>query len=183
MSATLRVDDFMPNSARKIQLFSSKPPLIKVESRQFDVNIHFNRKTPSEEGEYIEEAFKKVCKIHKTLPEGGILVFVTGQDEVKQLMKKLKITFPSQNNEDKIIDEDAILDKAIKASKKLPKVDLNSYSTKPDEEENDEMLEENDVTGNFLSDQRNVLTINPKYDHRLFDELHVQYVIVYIKLF
>ena len=74
-------------------------------------------------------------------------MFVTGQDEVKQLMKKLKITFPSQNNEDQIIDEDAILDKAIKASKKLPKVDLNSYSTKPGEE-NDEMLEENDVTGN-----------------------------------
>ena len=183
MSATLRVDDFMPNSARKIQLFSSKPPLIKVESRQFDVNIHFNRKTPSEEGEYIEEAFKKVCKIHKTLPEGGILVFVTGQDEVKQLMKKLRITFPSQNNEDKIIDEDAILDKAIKASKKLPKVDLNSYSTKPDEEENDEMLEENDVTGNFLSDQCNILAIKPRYDHRLFDELQVQYVIVFISLF
>ena len=173
MSATLRVDDFMPNSARKIQLFSSKPPLIKVESRQFDVNIHFNRKTPSEEGEYIEEAFKKVCKIHKTLPEGGILVFVTGQDEVKQLMKKLKITFPSQNNEDKIIDEDAILDKAIKASKKLPKVDLNSYSTKPDEE-NDEMLEENDVTGNSLSDQQDNFQINPKYNGRscMFSTCH-----------
>lgn len=43
MSATLRVEDFMPNSARKIQLFKSAPPLINVESRQYDVQIHFNR--------------------------------------------------------------------------------------------------------------------------------------------
>ena len=100
MSATLRVEDFMPSPARKIQLFSSKPPLIKVESRQFDVNIHFNRKTPSEEGAYVEEAFRKVCKIHKTLPEGGILVFVTGQDEVVRLVKKLRQTFPNHNNDD-----------------------------------------------------------------------------------
>ena len=39
------------------------------------------------------------------------------------------------------------------------------------------------VTGNSLSDQRNILTINPKYDGRLFDELHDQYVLFYIKLF
>ena len=39
------------------------------------------------------------------------------------------------------------------------------------------------VTGNSLSDQRNILTINPKYDRRLFDELHDQYVLFYIELF
>ena len=33
------------------------------------------------------------------------------------------------------------------------------------------------VTGNSLSDQRNILTINPKYDCTLFDELHDQYVL------
>ena len=38
-------------------------------------------------------------------------------------------------------------------------------------------------TGYFLSDQRNILTINPKYDNRLFDELHVLYVPFYIELF
>ena len=39
------------------------------------------------------------------------------------------------------------------------------------------------VTGNSLSDQRNILTINPKYDGTLFDELCDQYVLFYIKLF
>ena len=38
-------------------------------------------------------------------------------------------------------------------------------------------------TGNSLSDQRNILTINPKYDYSLFNELHVQYVPFYIGLF
>ena len=46
MSATLRVEDFMPNPSRHVQLFSQPPPLINVETRQFDVQIHFNRKTP-----------------------------------------------------------------------------------------------------------------------------------------
>ena len=96
MSATLRVEDFMPNPSRHVQLFSQPPPLINVETRQFDVQIHFNRKTPLEE-EYLNEAFKKVCKIHRTLPEGGILVFVTGQDEVNRLVKKLRLLFPSKN--------------------------------------------------------------------------------------
>ena len=39
------------------------------------------------------------------------------------------------------------------------------------------------VTGNSLSDQRNILTINPKYDRRLFDELHVRAILHRIVLF
>ena len=38
-------------------------------------------------------------------------------------------------------------------------------------------------TGNSLSDQRNILTMNPKFDDRLFEELHVQYMLFYIELF
>ena len=98
MSATLRVEDFMPNSSRKVQLFAQAPPLINVETRQFDVQVHFNRKTPSDD-EYLNEAFRKVCKIHRTLPEGGILVFVTGQDEVNRLVKKLRQTFSAKRKE------------------------------------------------------------------------------------
>ncbi|KAK6037458.1 hypothetical protein COOONC_25037 [Cooperia oncophora] len=33
--------------------------------------------------------FRKVCRIHEALPEGGILVFVSGQQEVRHLVKKL----------------------------------------------------------------------------------------------
>ena len=41
---------------------------------------------------------------------------------------------------------------------------------------------ESNHTGNSLSDQRNILPVNPKYDKRLFNELHVQYMLFYIKL-
>lgn len=36
----------------------------------------------------------QVCKIHRMLPDGDILVFVTGQQEVHTLCRKLKQTFP-----------------------------------------------------------------------------------------
>ena len=50
-----------------------------------------------------------------------------------------------------------VLDKAIKASKKLPKIDLDSYSTKPDNDdnENEENLEEDN--DDIIDDQSSVL--------------------------
>lgn len=36
----------------------------------------------------------QACKIHQQLPEGGILIFVTSQQEVQTLCSKLKKTFP-----------------------------------------------------------------------------------------
>ena len=97
MSATLRVEDFTENR----RLFKDIPPSIKVDARQFPVSIHFNKHTYED---YMSEAYRKACKIHRRLPEGGILIFVTGQQEVNVLCHKLKKTFPmydptSQRNE------------------------------------------------------------------------------------
>lgn len=87
MSATLRVEDFTENR----RLFKDIPPQIKVDSRQYQVSVHFNKHTYED---YMSEAYRKVCKIHRRLPEGGILIFVTGQQEVHTLCSKLKKTFP-----------------------------------------------------------------------------------------
>ena len=38
----------------------------------------------------------QVCQIHRQLPAGGILVFVTGQREVEALCKRLKSTLTSR---------------------------------------------------------------------------------------
>lgn len=54
MSATLRVEDFSENK----RLFSSPPPVISVDGRQFPVSIHFNKKTLED---YVTGAYKKVC--------------------------------------------------------------------------------------------------------------------------
>lgn len=88
MSATLRVEDFTQNQ----RLFTTPPPVIKVESRQFPVTVHFNKRTPLDD--YSGECFRKVCKIHRMLPAGGILVFLTGQAEVHALCRRLRKAFP-----------------------------------------------------------------------------------------
>ncbi|KAK3752383.1 hypothetical protein QZH41_008586, partial [Actinostola sp. cb2023] len=87
MSATLRTEDFTENA----RLFPSPPLTVKIDSRQFPVTVHFNKRTPDD---YIEETFRKVSKIHRTLPSGGILVFVTGQSDVHSLSRKLCRSFP-----------------------------------------------------------------------------------------
>ncbi|KAJ7008259.1 ATP-dependent RNA helicase DEAH13-like isoform X1 [Populus alba x Populus x berolinensis] len=84
MSATLRVEDFI--SERR--LFHDPPPVINVPTRQFEVTVHFSKRT--ETVDYIGQAYKKVMSIHKRLPQGGILVFVTGQREVEYLCQKLR---------------------------------------------------------------------------------------------
>ena len=87
MSATLRISDFLENP----NLFrSGTPPMVQVEGRQYPVTIHFARKT---QRDYVDEAFHKVCRGHKKLPPGGMLVFLTGQNEITALVKRLKEAF------------------------------------------------------------------------------------------
>lgn len=86
MSATLRVTDFTENAT----LFKTPPPLINVAARQHPVTVHFNRKTRPD---YLDEAYKKVSKIHARLPSGGILVFLTGQNEITTLCRRLEKRF------------------------------------------------------------------------------------------
>ncbi|EIN12593.1 P-loop containing nucleoside triphosphate hydrolase protein [Punctularia strigosozonata HHB-11173 SS5] len=86
MSATLRVSDFADNTT----LFATPPPIINVEARQHPVTVHFNRRTPSD---YVTEAVKKASKIHSRLPPGGILVFLTGQNEISGVCRKLEARY------------------------------------------------------------------------------------------
>lgn len=92
MSATLRLEDFTINQ----RLFKVSPPVIKVDARQYPVTVHFNKRTNEN---YLKEAFNKAVKIHTKLPEGGILIFVTGQQEVNFLVKKLRKAFPLKQKE------------------------------------------------------------------------------------
>ncbi|WLF77461.1 putative ATP-dependent RNA helicase DHR1 [Lodderomyces elongisporus] len=96
MSATLRVSDFSENST----LFKVPPPIINIETRQYPVSVHFNKKT---EFEYLDEAFRKACKIHRKLPLGGILIFLTGQSEITTLVKILRTEFSEKKNKTKSI--------------------------------------------------------------------------------
>lgn len=136
MSATLRVDDF----ARNPRLFKNPPPLLKVESRQFPVTIHFSKNTPDN---YLNGALAKVSKIHRSQSSGGILVFVTGRNDVTTLVKKLRKMFPaSDDKQEKMFTEDKQQDKSftnrfqMKTQKSkakvfgdmLPKISLDDFT-------------------------------------------------------
>ncbi|XP_024901298.1 probable ATP-dependent RNA helicase DHX37 isoform X2 [Pteropus alecto] len=152
MSATLRVEDFTQNQ----RLFATPPPVIKVESRQFPVTVHFNKRTPLED--YSGECFRKVCKVHRMLPAGGILVFLTGQAEVHALCRRLRRAFPHARsrppeNEDQkdSVEETRKFKKSRARARKaqaatLPQISLDSYSVLPagegDEDREAEMDDE-----------------------------------------
>ncbi|KAJ0068081.1 hypothetical protein NL108_015563, partial [Boleophthalmus pectinirostris] len=157
MSATLRVEDFTDNQ----KLFRTPPPVIKVDSRQFPVTIHFNKRTPLED--YTSEAFHKICKIHRMLPPGGILVFLTGQAEVHSLCRRLRRAFPFRKSISAIgEDEDPDSSEATKKFKKskqkkttsLPRIDLDNYSALPldegDEDREAGIGDEDDDDGSDL---------------------------------
>ncbi|KZV98839.1 P-loop containing nucleoside triphosphate hydrolase protein [Exidia glandulosa HHB12029] len=86
MSATLRVTDFTDNRV----LFPAPPPVINIEARQYPVTVHFSRRTTPD---YVTEAISKTCKIHTRLPPGGVLVFLTGQNEITAVCRKLEAKF------------------------------------------------------------------------------------------
>ncbi len=85
MSATLRVEDFTSNGKLFIE---DKPNLVKVPGRTFPVTIHHSKTTELDDYEGV--ALQKVCKIHKKLPPGGILVFLTGKQEIIRMVNRLQ---------------------------------------------------------------------------------------------
>ena len=66
MSATMRIEDF-----QNPVLFKSPPPIVRVEARQHPVVTHFSKRT--ELKDYLDEVHRKVCQIHRKLPDGGVL--------------------------------------------------------------------------------------------------------------
>lgn len=155
MSATIRVEDFIENP----KLFRDPPLLIRLESRQYKVQVHFNITTPSD---YLEAAFHKVCKIHTQLPAGAILVFLTGEKEVTRLCKMLRNAFPFKDNLNyetknlKVSSDVPNTEIRKKKKKKMcndtsfcsltPKIDLDNYAVEPLDTEFQDDLSDNEDT-------------------------------------
>jgi len=92
MSATLNIEDFLHE-----KLFSSglRPPIVQAEGRQHKVTTHFALKSRAD---YIEEVIAKVKRGHRKLPRGGILVFLTGQNEIKHVLSRLRADIVRSSN-------------------------------------------------------------------------------------
>ena len=84
MSATL--------DAQKFQRYLGSPeklaPLLKVPGRTHPVEVFY---TKALEPDYVEAAIQTVMFIHKTEEPGDILVFLTGEEEIEDSCRKIRI--------------------------------------------------------------------------------------------
>ncbi|KAJ2422050.1 DEAH-box ATP-dependent RNA helicase prp43, partial [Coemansia sp. RSA 2524] len=79
MSATL--------DSEKFQKYFNDAPLLTVPGRTFPVEIYY---TPEPERDYLEAAIKTALQIHAAEPEGDILVFLTGEEEIEEACRLLR---------------------------------------------------------------------------------------------
>ena len=79
MSATLE--------AEKFQDFFLDAPLMKVPGRLHPVEVFY---TQEPEKDYLEASVRTVVQIHMMEPEGDVLVFLTGEEEIEDACRKIE---------------------------------------------------------------------------------------------
>lgn len=80
MSATL--------DAQKFQEYFFNAPLLAVPGRTHPVEIYYTREP---ERDYLEAAIRTVLQIHQDEPEGDILLFLTGEEEIEDACRKISL--------------------------------------------------------------------------------------------
>ena len=79
MSATLEADSFSK--------FFGNAPVVYSRGRKFPVETFY---TEEPEDDYLDAALCAVCQINESEPEGDVLVFLTGQEEIESLGRLLR---------------------------------------------------------------------------------------------
>ena len=175
MSATLNTEDLVND-----RLFPAgkKPPIVEAEGRQHRVTTHFALRSRPD---YVEEVVEKVRRGHRKLPKGGMLVFLTGQNEILQVKDRLQsaIRYTDSENHAKVHTAASELpfeveDMEIEAWEDKDQEDFDEVDilTHSDEEEDEDEFDVRDVedeqqkplTNGFLSkDPYNSVHILPLY--------------------
>ena len=79
MSATMDTDKF--------QKYFDGAPILDVPGRMFPVDIYY---TQEPEEDYLVASVKTVLQIHADEPEGDILLFLTGEEEIENACKEIR---------------------------------------------------------------------------------------------
>jgi pre-mRNA-splicing factor ATP-dependent RNA helicase DHX15/PRP43 len=79
MSATL--------DSEKFRSYFEGAPLVHVPGRLFPVDVFY---TPKAEEDYPEAAIRTIKHIHMCEPEGDILVFLTGEEEIEKVCQRVR---------------------------------------------------------------------------------------------
>lgn len=75
--------------AQKFQKYFDDAPIFNIPGRRYAVDVHY---TAQPEANYIAAAITTVFQIHITQPQGDILVFLTGQEEIEAMEANLQET-------------------------------------------------------------------------------------------
>lgn len=86
MSATLDAQKFQTYFSLKKE--DPPAPLLAVPGRTFPVEIFY---TPEPERDYVEAAVRTVLQIHAGEPEGDILLFLTGEEEIEDACRRISL--------------------------------------------------------------------------------------------
>ncbi|KAL0372295.1 UNVERIFIED_CONTAM: putative pre-splicing factor ATP-dependent RNA helicase DEAH4 [Sesamum calycinum] len=71
----------------KVSRFFSNCPILNVPGKLFPVEIQHSSERPKS---YLEASLKTAIDIHVREPEGDVLIFMTGQDDIEKLVSKLE---------------------------------------------------------------------------------------------
>ncbi len=152
MSATLRIEDFTANG----KLFVEDPPnLVKVPGRTYPVTIHHSKTTELDDYEGV--ALQKVCKIHQKLPKGGILVFLTGKQEIIRMVNRLRRRLTPKSDKRRDISEAVTRDIDIDIADDFGNID--SALRDMDDDEADGDLYQNDNDEDNIEDSDNNIEV------------------------
>lgn len=80
MSATL--------DAEKFQSYFNDAPLLAVPGRTYPVEIYYTKEF---QRDYLDAAIRTVLQIHATEDEGDILLFLTGEEEIEDAVRKISM--------------------------------------------------------------------------------------------
>ncbi|KAF8018466.1 hypothetical protein BT93_H3375 [Corymbia citriodora subsp. variegata] len=71
----------------KVSNFFSDCPVLNVPGKLYPVEIVYSRERPKS---YLESSLRTALNIHVREPEGDVLIFMTGQDDIDKLVSKLE---------------------------------------------------------------------------------------------
>ncbi|WPJ59725.1 hypothetical protein SMAC4_05548 [Sordaria macrospora] len=74
-------------NAEKFSTYFDDAPIFNVPGRVHPVDVYY---TSAPESNYLEASLVTVFQIHATQPEGGILVFLTGQEEIDKACERVE---------------------------------------------------------------------------------------------
>jgi pre-mRNA-splicing factor ATP-dependent RNA helicase DHX15/PRP43 len=94
MSATLDAVKFQKYFSLRSD---TKAPLFKVPGRTHPVEVFY---TQEPEPDYVEAAIRTVLMIHRAEEPGDVLLFLTGEEEIEDACRKIKIEADDLTNQD-----------------------------------------------------------------------------------